>query len=451
MVTNTKELWGNCLSLIEGELSKANFNTWFKNTFILEVGDGTLILGVPNEFVRDWLKSKYEKTILKTIINFEDSVRNIEFEIATIDKTPKEDIYIGGNKEKDLNQLPLSDLYINKNDNLNPKYTFDRFIVGPFNELAHAASQAIIKNPGEAYNPFFVYGGTGLGKTHLLQATGNSIKKKFKDAKIYYTTLEKFSIDYINSLQTNKPNEFKEKYRKYDVCIIDDIQFLSGKEKTQEELFHLFNELYEKGKQIIFSSDKHPNYISGLEDRLKSRFQAGMIVQITEPDYESRMAILKAKIKEGGYNINQETLEYVVKNVDGNVRELEGVFNSVVFQSQLKKKSLSIGEVSNLIKHTNKPKKNISIKELISYVSDFYSVDESSVYDKTRRKEVVKARQVIMYLLREELNISFPMIGQKLGGKDHTTVIHSCMKIKKDLKNDSTLVDEIERIRSVFK
>jgi len=293
---DTKQLWKNCLVEIEGGISKANFSTWFKNTHILKEETGIVYVGVPNEFVRDWLKNKYHKLITKTIADAYENMRAVEYIITKTEASkqeisPMNEIYI--NKE-----LPLKDLYINPDDNLNPRYRFDSFIVGPFNELAYAASQAIIENPGTKYNPFFVYGGTGLGKTHLIQAIGNAIKDKHPNKKVHYLTLEKFATDFINSLQNNKANSFKEKYRKYDLLIIDDIQFIGKMEKIQEELFHTFNTFYENNKQIIFSSDKHPNYIPELADRLKSRFAAGMIVDVSEPEYESRLAILKVKLRE---------------------------------------------------------------------------------------------------------------------------------------------------------
>jgi len=438
---DTKQLWKNCLIEIEGGISKANFSTWFKNTHILKEETGIVYVGVPNEFVRDWLKNKYHKLITKTIADAYENMRAVEYIITKteVDKqemSPINEIYI--NKE-----LPLKDLYINPDDNLNPRYRFDSFIVGPFNELAYAASQAIIENPGTKYNPFFVYGGTGLGKTHLIQAIGNAIKDKHPNKKVHYLTLEKFATDFINSLQNNKANSFKEKYRKYDLLIIDDIQFIGKMEKIQEELFHTFNTFYENNKQIIFSSDKHPNYIPELADRLKSRFAAGMIVDVSEPEYESRLAILKVKLRELNIDLEQEILEYVAGTIQGNIRELEGSLNIIVCQYRLKNRPLSVSEVKNL--------KNVAIKDVVKIVSDYYSLEESLVYEKTRRKEIVKARQVVMYLLREDFNVSYPLIGQKLGGKDHTTVIHSYLKIKADLKNNPQLLQELEQIRIMFK
>jgi chromosomal replication initiator protein len=449
---DNKQLWEHALAEIELNVSKANFSTWFKNTQIIKRESGTIFLGVPNEFVKDWLFNKYHKFILRALRGADEGTRGLEYIVYKEDRAikPQAQPHFNEIRESLGATLPLNDLYIDKEDNLNPRYLFSSFIIGPFNELAHAAAQAVIKKLGAAYNPLFIYGETGLGKTHLIQAIGNHVKKMGLGKKIHYTTSEKFSIDYINSVQTNKVNVFKEKYRKYDILIMDDIQFLSNKEKTQEELFHLFNTLYDNNKQIIFSSDKHPTYIPDLEDRLKSRFGAGMIVDIQIPDYESRLAILKSKAGLSSFSPPDETLEYLASVVQGNIRDLEGVLNVVICQSQLKNRYLNLTEIKSLIKNSAKPKKMVSIKDVIKTVAGFYNIEEDAIYEKTRRKEVVKPRQVIMYILREDFNISFPSIGQKLGGRDHTTVIHSCEKIKTDLKKDNLLLQEIEQIRAVL-
>ncbi len=450
-VTDTRELWARCLKDIEIEISKANFNTWFKNTALIREEEGVIFVGVPNEFVKDWLIQKYHKLILKSLMNAADHIRTVEYIIMKPEQRIKQAEQAAPIKTDAPRELPLVEIPINKDDNLNPKYTFDTFIVGPFNELAYAASQAIVAKPGRAYNPFFVYGNTGLGKTHLIQALGNSVKSKYPEKRVHYITLEKFAMDYISSVQNNKPHVFKEKYRKYDVLIMDDIQFIGKMEKSQEELFHLFNTFYEANKQIVFSSDKHPNFIPGLEDRLRSRFSQGMIVDVIEPDYESRVAVLRSKIKEKNIPVDEGVLDYIAASVDGNIRELEGNLNTLVMQTQVRNRALSLTEVKNLIKNSIKPKKNISSKEVVKIVADFYNVEENSIYEKTRRKEIVKARQMVMYLLREEFNVSYPLIGQKLGGKDHTTVIHSCDKIKNDMKVDPVLVSEVEQLRIMFK
>ncbi|GMQ95347.1 MAG: chromosomal replication initiator protein DnaA [Patescibacteria group bacterium] len=447
---NNKQLWSSATTEIELHVSKANFSTWFKNTGILKQDGGVVFLGVPNEFVKDWLYNKYHKFILKALRSCGENVRGLEYVICKTDPKLQEQDEKQDIKALTNTELPLKDLYINKEDNLNPRYVFDSFVIGSFNELAHAAAQAILKRPGHVYNPLFVHGGTGLGKTHLIQAVGNYIKGSDPKKKVYYVTSEKFSMDYINSVQANKINSFKEKYRRYDVFIMDDIQFLSGKEKTQEELFHVFNALYEQNKQIIFSSDQHPNYIPNLKERLKSRFSAGMIVDVQQPEYESRVAILRSKSSLNNFSMTDETSQYLASVIQGNIRELEGVLNLVICQSQLKNRSLTLNEIKSIIKNNIKQRRSVSVKDVVKIVTEFYNIEEGMVYEKTRRKEVVKPRQIIMYILREDFNVSYPSIGQKLGGRDHTTVIHSCEKIRGDLKKDGLLVQEIDRIRAMF-
>lgn len=443
-----EKLWESALVEIKLAVSEANFSTWFKDTFISKQDEGVIYLGVPNSFTRDWLRKKFHNTILKILRKMDEKVRSLEYLI-----------YKEGDKrvaEKKKVQaiptisMPLQDFYINKDDNLNPRYVFETFVVGPFNELAHAASQTVVKNPGMSYNPLFIYGNTGHGKTHLIQAIGNHIKKDHPQKKVFYLTSERFGSEYFNSLQNNKVQSFKEKYRKYDVIIMDDVQFFSGKDKFQEEFFYLFNTFHESNRQLVFSCDKHPNFIPGLEDRIKSRFNAGMIIELPAPDKESRIAILKAKSLSNNLNLDQLVIDFLAENIESNVRELEGVINAVLCQTQVKKRPLSLIEVKNLVKNSTKPKKNVSIKDVVKLVSDFYNIDEDSVYDKSRKKEVVKPRQVIMYILREDLNVSFPSIGEKIGGRDHTTVIHSCEKVKEDMKTDSILMEEISQIRSML-
>jgi chromosomal replication initiator protein len=440
-----KKIWDTVLNDMEMSISKPNFNTWFKDTYILKFEEGTIFLSVQNNFVQEWLSSKFHNTILKSLRNISTNIHSLEYVIS------KEDMRKNIPKEKTIlinKELPLDNYYINKEDNLNPRYTFDTFIVGPFNELAHAASQAVIKKPGIVYNPLFIYGNTGHGKTHLIQAIGNHIKNSGR--KVFYTTSEKFGQEYVNALQTNRPNFFKEKYRKYDVLIMDDIQFFSEKMKTQEELFHLFNHLYDNNRQIIFSSDKHPALIQGLEERLRGRFSAGMVVDIPAPEAESRVAIIRSKMSQSNYQLSDEIVNFLAYTVTGNIRELEGIINSVVCQSQLKDRELSLQEVKNFVKNNAKPKKNVSTVDVVKTVANFYNIEENSIYEKTRKKEIIKPRQIIMYILREEFAISYPAIGEKLGGRDHTTVMHSCEKIKNDILKDQTLSDEINQLRSIL-
>lgn len=445
-MNDVNNLWQSVLNEIQLEISKSNFTMWFKETSLGKIDDGVVFLHVPSPFYQEWLQKKFHNNILRVLRKYNEQVRALEYVI-----TDKRDKKRAADKiVPQMNaSLPLQDLYINKNDNLNPKYTFETFIVGPFNELAHAASQAVIQRPGHAYNPFYIYGDTGRGKTHLVQAIGNFIKEAYPEKKVFYLTSEKFGTECLAALQTGKTQEFKDKYRKYDVLIMDDIQFFASKEKFQEELFHLFNALFEQNKQIIFSSDRHPNHIASLEERLRSRFSAGMLIDIPSPDLESRLAIIKAKALAHNLILDAEIIEYVAENLEGNIRELEGVMNAVSIQSQLKGK-LTINDLKNVLKDSTKPKKNTSVKDVIKIVSNYYNISEESIYDKTRKKEVVKPRQVIMFLLREDFNISYPSIGEKMGGRDHTTVIHSCEKVKDELKTNSVLSQEINQLRTML-
>ncbi len=461
MNMETKELWTRALIDIELEVSPANFTTWFKNTKITRIEQGTAFVGTTNEFARDWLANKYNSTILRILRNISPDIRSVEFVIAKniTPNQPGRDIqfdktdFSPKSRQSSYNmgsELPLNEAYVSREDGLNPRYTFDNFITGPFNELAFAAAQAVLRKPGIMYNPFYVYGQTGIGKTHLTQAIGNGIKKSFPGKRIQYISSERFANDYVSAVQSGKTAEFKERYRKHDVLIMDDIQFFAGKEKTQEELFHLYEALHGNNKQIIFSSDRHPNYINGLEDRLKSRFGAGMIVEIALPDFETRLAILREKTRQQGVILSDDILTYVAETIQTSVRELEGTLNLVICQAQLKQRELSLLDIKSLIKNNTKPTKPVSIKDIVRVISGFYNIDERYIYEKTRRKEVVRPRQILMFILREDFNISYPLIGQKLGGRDHTTVIHSCEKVKTDIKSDSILMQEIEQIRALF-
>jgi chromosomal replication initiator protein len=449
MTTDINTLWENCLNDIQKEVSVGHFNTWFKNTKPVKEEEGIIFIGVPNDFIKEWMVTKYQKMILKNLVTHAEHVRGVEFTISKISQIENKQDTVSIFSKKP--ELPISDIYTNRDDNLNPRYTFDTFIVGPFNELAYAASQAVIKKPGKVYNPLFIYGSSGLGKTHLIQAIGNELKKNFPEKKVLYTTLERFLNEYVTSVQNSRGVPFREKYRKLDVLIIDDIQFISGKDGTQNELFHLFNLLYEQEKSIIFSSDKHPNHIIGLEDRLKTRFNAGMTIDIQEPDLESRMAIIKEKVGLSGNSIENDVLSYIASSVTGSIRELEGIINLINMHSEMKQKPVSLSEVKLLVRNSVKPKKVISFESVVKQISEYYNLDENVIYEKTRRKEIVKARQIIMFILREDFNESYPSIGSKLGGKDHTTVIHSYEKIKQELKTDSELMKELEDIRILFK
>lgn len=440
-----KQLWDDALVQIELSITAANFKTWFKDTHITALEDGVATVGVPSVFVKDWLADKFHSLIVKTLRELSPHVRSVEYAVVLRSSSRGERVA----RQTVNTALPLEEYYINKSDNLNPKYIFDSFVVGPFNALAHTAAKTVAEKPGIAYNPLFIYGKTGHGKTHLIQAVGNHLKRMGR--KVFYVTSERFTVDYFNALQNGTANSFKDKYRQYDVLIMDDVQFLSNKEKTQEELFHLFNALHDNNKQIVFSSDVAPHLMSHMEERLRSRFAQGMIVDIPAPDLESRGAILKAKAAQHGITLDDMVVEHLAVTIEGNVRELEGVLNTIMCQSQLLGRALALDEVKQLIKNSARPRRTLAVSDVVDRVAQFYEIDSVSIYEKTRRKEIVKPRQLIMYILREDFQISYPAIGQKLGGRDHTTVIHSCEKIKNDLKSSTSLEEELGQIRSLLK
>jgi len=442
---DVKKLWDDALVKIELSITPANFKTWFRDTYILTLEDGTATLAVPSVFVRDWLQDKFQSMILKTLRDITPYVRSVEYDVVQ-----RSDRRGESNKTQTINAaLPLEEYYINKNDNLNPKYSFENFVIGPYNALAHAAARTVSEKPGISYNPLFIYGKTGHGKTHLIQAVGNQVKKSGK--KVFYVTSERFAVDYFNSLQSGSANSFKDRYRQYDVLIMDDVQFLASKEKTQEELFHLFNALHDTNKQIVFSSDIHPALLSGLEERLQSRFAQGMIVDIPAPDLESRAAILKAKAAQNSINLAEDVVDHMAHTIEGNIRELEGALNTIMCQSQLLGRTLTLDEVKAIIKNSSRPRKTLAVSDVVDKVARYFDIDQASIYEKTRRKEIVRPRQIIMYILREDFQISYPSIGKKLGGRDHTTVIHSCEKIRTELKSSSELEEEITQIRMLLK
>ncbi len=444
-----ENIWNTLLKQIELEVSKVNYNTWFKSAKMIDYKDGNVVIGVPNQFIKEWLETKYSKEIVRILRSIHENLKSVSFVIIKHDSLMKK---ISKNPQANLesNTLPLEGLYINKEDNLNPKYVFDNYIVGSFNEVAYAAASAIVNNPGLSYNPFFVYGNTGLGKTHLIQGIGNSVKRKYPEKKVYYTSFERYYMDYVSAMHTNMINKFKERYRKFDVFIMDDIQFITNKDKTQEELFHIFNLMYETNKQIIFSSDVHPNFISGLEERMRTRFNQGMVVDVSAPPMEARLAILKHKTKDYRDKITEEVLQYIADSVSGSIRELEGILTNIITLTEVKKTILSLQDVKQYIKNNLKNKRSVSIPEIVKIVADYYNINDSFIYNKTRRKDIIKPRQIIMYLLREEFNISYPVIGDKLGGRDHTTVIHSYEKIKRELINDPELSKEIEYLKNII-
>jgi chromosomal replication initiator protein len=451
---SNQEIWQIALGEIELSISKANFITWFKNTTILSIKDGKIVIGVPNGFTKEWLENKYNKIIFKALRNVVDTVKEINYIINYLNEqeikskqktkpTKKKEVVFEIEKGLDFKE--------SKNDektNLNPKYTFDSFIVASFNELAYAAGQSVIKDIGKTYNPFFVYGGVGIGKTHLIQAIGNEIIKNHQDKNITYLSSEKFTADLISSISNGSVEKFKQEYRKFDVLIIDDIQFLAGKEKTQEIFFHIFNSLYEKNKQIILTSDRAPKAIPTLEERLRSRFEGGMIADIGRPDFETRLVILKKKAQSLNIQLSDDILAYIASNIQKNVRELEGALNRVIAHIKLNNETPNKKQLIGILKTIiSNPQKRTSYKKIAEAVAGFYDININDLINRSRRKEIVKPRQITMYLMREELKSSYPAIGSKLGGRDHTTAIYACEKIGREIENDENLEQELGLIK----
>jgi len=440
-----EELWQAVLAQIQLNISSANFATWFKNTQVTSQKDGVVFISVSNSFVKEWLEQKYNKIIFKILHNLDKDIKEVRYEtgksgLKILRKIPSPFLEEG--------QLEFKEFKIDSESNLNPRYTFDTFVVGPFNELAQAAASAVTKSPGQVYNPFFIYGGVGLGKTHLLQAIGNEIVKNFPQRKVKYMPTEKFVSEVISSIRNHQIEKLKSTYQTIDVLIIDDVQFLAGKEKTQEEFFYMFNSLYEKNKQIVLSSDRQPKAIPTLTERLRSRFEGGMIADISLPDFETRIAILKAKCQERKTNFPGETLDYIASNIKKNIRELEGALNILVAYQKLNNSLPDFKTVKSLLNNLiSSPAKVINAKKIIKAVSEFYDLKEKDLISSSRKKEIVKPRQIAMYLLREELKGSFPFIGRKLGGKDHTTAIHAYKKICKELDLNEGLIEEINLIK----
>ena len=452
--TNSSDLWQAVLGEIEIQISRPNFLTWLKQSQLMgvEERDGVALVGLPNNFAKEWVKNRYHKLILGSLRNFNPSIKNVNYAVFHQNfSAPKND---GSAKKRDAGaqkpapQLSL-ELKIDPKTNLNPKYTLDSFVVGASNELAYAAIQAVIKDVGKKYNPLFVYGGVGLGKTHLLQATGNEIQRFYNNAvSVLYVTSEKFLNDVVSSIRNKRMEDMKRKYRDVDVLIIDDIQFIGGKTSTEQEFFHTFNALYENNKQIIMSSDRAPAAIPTLEERLRSRFEGGMIADISYPDYEMRLAILKSKSQAQNLSVDDKTLEFIASRVQKNMRELEGVLNKVFFYMQYKGGGIDNKKLEEIINETIQiSPKNITTQEVIRTVAEFFEVPVSDLIDRSRKKEVVEPRQIAMYLLRDILKLSFPHIGEKLGKRDHTTAIHACEKIAKDLSQNPQLGQKILLIK----
>jgi len=444
------QLWQSTLGEMEMQLSRANFATWLKNSRLTSKEDGVFRISLPNNFAKEWVENKYQKNILGIIRNLDCSARKLEFAVAC----PEQD-NLGSKTEtrsfdKTGNTIGL-EFKIDPETNLNPRYTLQSFVVGPSNELAFAAASAIVQEIGTKYNPFFVYGGVGLGKTHLIQSIGNEIKTKYHNKiRSKYVPSERFVSDIVWGIRNKRMEDMKKKYRDVDVLIIDDIQFIGGKEKTEEEFFHTFNALYENNKQIIISSDRPPQSIPTLEERLRSRFEGGLIADIAYPEYETRVAIIKSKLQEINMDLDEKVVELIANKVKKNIRELEGILKKIAFYQERKQLGITKEAAEELLeKSLQSSSRHVSDTQILKSVADFFNISVEDLMSHNRRKEIVEPRQIAIYLLRDISELSYPYIGEKLG-KDHTTAIHSYEKINQEINKNSSLNQKILAIKELI-
>jgi chromosomal replication initiator protein len=443
MTHNLPDLWQQVLKVLSSELNNdVSFNTFLKPTKLLGIEDDIAIVEVPNDFLKEVLEKRYSnllKDILSSILN-----RNVSIFFKIDSSSGSEHASTVDAIEKDTK---------NYNEeiqcNLNSKYTFDTFVVGNSNRFAHAASLAVAQAPAKAYNPLFIYGGVGLGKTHLMHAIGHYILEHNPSSKVMYVSSEKFTNELINSIRDDKNVEFRNKYRNIDVLLIDDIQFIAGKERTQEEFFHTFNALYEANKQIIISSDRPPKEIPTLEERLRSRFEWGLITDIQPPDFETRIAILRKKAMMEKLTVPDEVINFIATKIETNIRELEGALIRIVAFSSLTNKPIDLALAEHVLKDIlpNSKPKSVSVMDILQVVGNYFSVKIEDFKSKKRTKEIAYARQVAMYLCRELTDFSLPKIGEEFGGRDHTTVIHACEKISRDIQKDPQFASLIENLK----
>lgn len=445
---NIADLWHAALANIEKKISKPSFDTWLKSTKAHSLQGDLLIITAPNEFARDWLEERYSQLIAGILYEITGEELSVKFIIPQNQKDADNDVQLPPKKVKkddDHGEFPQGIL--------NQKYTFDTFVIGSGNRFAHAASLAVAEAPAKAYNPLFIYGGVGLGKTHLMHAIGHYVLDHNPAAKVVYLSSEKFTNEFINSIRDNKAENFRNKYRNVDILLIDDIQFLAGKESTQEEFFHTFNALHEESKQIIISSDRPPREIPTLEDRLRSRFEWGLITDITPPDLETRIAILRKKAKAEGLDIPNEVMLYIANQIDSNIRELEGALIRVVAYSSLINKDINADLAAEALKDiipSSKPKV-ITILDIQKTVGELFSIKLEDFKAKKRTKSLAFPRQIAMYLSRELTDYSLPKIGEEFGGRDHTTVIHAHEKISKLLQSDAQLQRQMKELHELLK
>ena len=460
---DAKQVWRAALGELQVSLSPANYETWLRDTQLVDVDDQRFRIAVPNGFAKDWLETRYRSLISQTLARIVGYSVQVEFVVGT---AAADGTLAADDAAADSAAAPIAEPIPSRHvrveptrvggeggaTNLNPRYTFSNFIVGSANRLGHAASLSVAERPGHAYNPLFLYGGVGLGKTHLMHAIGNQVIARFPRKRVVYATSEKFTNEFITSIQQGKIDEFRARYRRIDLLLIDDIQFIADKERTQEEFFHTFNAIHEDGKQIVLSSDRSPKAILTLEERLRSRFEWGLIADLTAPDLETRIAILRAKAEEGAVPITSDVVEFIARKVVSNIRELEGALNRIVAFSSMGATPISIELAQAVLSNVlyNPKKRQVTPERIARAVSDYYSVPMDALQGQKRDRAIVMPRQIAMFLMREETDVSLLRIGAELGGRDHSTVLHACDKITREVANNDELRREIAAVRELI-
>jgi chromosomal replication initiator protein len=457
---DAKQVWRAALGELQVSLSPANYETWLRDTLLVDVEEQRFRIAVPNGFAKDWLESRYRSLISQTLARIVGYSVQVEFVIGS---TPEAAADIATEvaeppptgPARPSPQVRVEPTRVGGEGGttyLNPRYTFSNFIVGSANRLAHAASLSVAERPGHAYNPLFLYGGVGLGKTHLMHAIGNQVIAKFPRKRVVYATSEKFTNEFITSIQQGKIDEFRARYRRIDLLLIDDIQFIADKERTQEEFFHTFNAIHEDGKQIVLSSDRPPKAILTLEERLRSRFEWGLIADLTAPDLETRIAILRAKAEEGAVPITSDVIEFIARKVVSNIRELEGALNRMVAYASMGAMPIGIELAQAVLSNVlyNPKKRQVTPERIAKVVADYYSVPIDVLQGQKRDKAIVVPRQIAMFLMRAETDVSLLRIGAELGGRDHSTVLHACDKITREVAVNDELRREIAAVRELI-
>jgi chromosomal replication initiator protein len=446
------QMWQSALGEIQAQLSRANFTTWLKNSRLIDKKDGTFYIAVPSNFAKQWVEEKYHKNLLGILRNMDGSVKKIEYVISGAEpaspkksQPPQANSLIAASNQIDL------DYQTDPETGLNPRYQLSTYVVGPSNELAFAAAEAIVASVGKKYNPFFVYGGVGLGKTHLIQAIGNEVLAKYqKKIRPRYISSEQFARDVVWGIRNKRMEDIKKKYRDIDMLIIDDIQFIGGKDKMEEEFFHTFNALYEVNKQIVISSDKPPQALPILEERLRSRFEGGFVADVSYPEFEVRVAIIRSKLLEANRQLSDEVVNVIAKRLRRNIRQLEGVLKKILFEQERKQVTITPDEAEEIMeKSSQNLKQRVDDDVILKAVAEYFNISIEDIVSHSRRKEVVEPRQIAMYLLRDISDLSYPHIGEKMG-RYHTTAIHSFEKINTEINRNTALNQKILTIKDLI-